>query len=496
MDIATHNNMKNLKRDLTLRFTLLLSSFIIILAISYIASSRVITAKEYDSILLNIAGRQRMLIRQYSSEINQVLVNLSGQNFEFLLEEKKKADRTTELFEMTHQAFMNGGKIATNQVGGSHNGPNYDVIGGGDIIVIPAIANPEIRNHLSQVYEHWQELKRITLLSLRSNFDAVADNRYVNRLLDQATVTVIEMDHVVQLMQNDSEIKLERLGNFLLTMVVIGTIVSILIIYFVHTRIVIPLDKSVRSLQQTSNTLEIEKKRAEKASQAKSEFLSRMSHELRTPMNAIIGFSQLLELDAEGFSETQRDNIKEILDASRHLLKLINELLDLAKIESGKMEVSMEQVHIADLLHQCITLVGPQALARKIELVDQVSSMGYIVKADFTRLKQVLLNLLSNAVKYNREHGRITISSEHSDKDRLRIIINDTGNGLAQKDIAKLFQSFERLDAENNIEGTGIGLMISKHLVELMKGSIGVDSTPGEGSSFWVELALCDSTDQ
>lgn len=195
-------------------------------------------------------------------------------------------------------------------------------------------------------------------------------------------------------------------------------------------------------------------------------------------------------MDADKLDETQRSNVKEILFAGHHLLSLINEVLDLAKIESGKIKLSMDEISVDEVVLQCIVMVQAQAEARQVELIDNLSGNEYVVRADFIRLKQVLLNLLSNAVKYNRERGCITLEGGIYDKQRLRIRVTDTGEGLTEEDIAKLFSSFERLNEMNNVEGAGIGLVITKHLVELMGGTIGVDSRLGEGSTFWVEFDL------
>ncbi|GMR07932.1 MAG: hypothetical protein BMS9Abin26_0937 [Gammaproteobacteria bacterium] len=245
--------------------------------------------------------------------------------------------------------------------------------------------------------------------------------------------------------------------------------------------------KEIQIRKQADRDMAMAREVAELASQTKSEFLSRMSHELRTPLNAILGFGQILELDAEQLNETQYDHVKQILFAGQHLLDLIDEILDLAKIESGKLNVEMGEVSVDELVHDCLSLVAIQATERHIALIDRLSGKDYTVQADFMRLKQVLLNLLSNAVKYNSNHGSITLDGEVIDQQYLRISVTDTGEGMTTEQIERLFTSFDR-HSGRHVEGTGIGLVITKGLVELMGGKVGVESIPGMGSNFWVEL--------
>lgn len=231
------------------------------------------------------------------------------------------------------------------------------------------------------------------------------------------------------------------------------------------------------------------RKAADSANQAKSEFLSSMSHELRTPMNAIIGFAQILQYDSE-MTADQQDNVHEILKAGRHLLGLINEVLDLAKIESGRINLSLEPVDLSSLAEDCRHLLQPIATQAGIDLIIDLPTESSVF-ADRVRLKQVLLNLLSNAIKYNRPEGKVSLAIAPGKAGHLRLVVADTGLGIAEERIKELFQPFNRLGAEaSEVEGTGIGLTITRRLVEMMGGEIGVESTLGIGSTFWVELAL------
>ncbi|MGQ0646850.1 MAG: hybrid sensor histidine kinase/response regulator [Gemmatimonadaceae bacterium] len=245
--------------------------------------------------------------------------------------------------------------------------------------------------------------------------------------------------------------------------------------------------RDVTERRHSEEALRTAREVAEAASRAKSEFLSRMSHELRTPLNAILGFGQLMELDAT--SAHQRENADHILKAGRHLLHLINEVLDITGIESGHLRLSAEPVSVTETVGEVFDLVGPLSSVCGITLTVDGSAGGRFVHADRQRLKQVLLNIVANAVKYNRQGGSVVVSCEDSDDSRVRIAIADTGGGIAPEKVARLFTPFERLGAEQTgIEGTGLGLALSKRLAEAMNGTIGLQTQTDSGSTFWVEL--------
>jgi PAS domain S-box-containing protein len=246
-----------------------------------------------------------------------------------------------------------------------------------------------------------------------------------------------------------------------------------------------------RALQERNSELENARLVADKANLAKSNFLSGMSHELRTPLSAILGFGQLLESGTPPLTPSQSRNVDQILKAGWYLLELINQILDLALIESGKLSLSVEPVSLAEIMLECQNMIEPQAHGRDINITFPRFESTRFIRADRIRVKQVLINLLSNAVKYNRKNGTVRVTCAIPRPERIRISVHDSGAGLSREQLAQLFQPFNRLGQEASAEqGTGIGLVVCKQLVALMGGIIGVESTVGEGSEFWIELNL------
>jgi PAS domain S-box-containing protein len=249
------------------------------------------------------------------------------------------------------------------------------------------------------------------------------------------------------------------------------------------------ISTDVTELKRVQRELD-ERAELERSTRAKTEFISRVSHELRTPLNAILGFGQVLEVDA--LTDRQRNSVDQIMKGGRHLLELVNDLLEIARIEAGELSVTLAPVDVARAVHDIVLLVEPLAGERSVTLSSTTCDPAPpCALADEQRLKQVLLNLISNAIKYNREGGRVDIEVEHLANDRIALRVADTGQGIAADDIELLFSPFERLGAEQTmVEGTGLGLALSRLMVEAMHGSLEVTSEPGVGSTFTLELPV------
>ena len=353
---------------------------------------------------------------------------------------------------------------------------------------------------------HQAQKQGITNLKISSNYEVVnngqrfavrSDWPELTQILQRALNSITEQERMAIYNRWIPVPYVEHVDYSLLWKAIIVFLVVVSLIYMHNRRLAGEIRQrhaAEQKLLELNKSLATARDDAEKANQAKSDFLSSMSHELRTPLNAIIGFSHILNVSLE--DQKQKDNAGIIHDAGQHLLELVNDVMDLSKIEVGKVKLDMGDVSLNQIIGECLALIKPLAAKRNLRINDNISSATKcVLNADHMHLKQVLLNLMSNAIKYNTEGGQLTLDCKMMPDDRVRIMVTDTGKGLSEEEQQKLFKPFERFSAERSkIEGTGIGLVITKKLIEEMGGSIGVSSQLGQGTCFWVEVPL--STNQ
>ena len=367
-----------------------------------------------------------------------------------------------------------------------------------------------INGNITEIYRQFEIIEKqvasakdlVALKQLRFTFDLYTEKYEIVKNMIRENKSTNDIDKVVKVSDTvalkamdalslsisqriqEVEKSLLKRGSDVLQVLLFSTV---FIIIFITAAITL-LIKYLKQVFIVNTQLGIEKENAEKANMAKSDFLSSMSHELRTPLNAVLGFSQLLSLNAK--DDLEKQNINEIINAGNHLLELINQVLELSKIESGMVPLSINSYRLIDLLNDCLITIMPIANEQEIKIDNNINPTStYIINVDKTRFRQVILNLLSNAIKYNQKNGKVVIDCMPVDDNMLNVSISDTGRGLTSEQQSHIFKPFDRAGAENShILGSGLGLVISKDLIEQMNAKIGFESEIGKGSRFWIQI--------
>ncbi|NOQ34402.1 MAG: PAS domain S-box protein [Methylococcaceae bacterium] len=446
------------------------------------------TAEKYSALLLQAQNNAEQLRRLYELEVSKLSINIKQQQQELLWE----IALFIVLFFFIFRKIINSSSTAIKKMSSKQEQQHNETLEKERLLFkLIFESSPNgliIVNNNGKIINANQEMERLFKYSHQAligrDIEDLMPQRFkkghktnIQHYLEQPTERPMAKESkLLAVDKNDKEFPIE-IG---LTPLKLGKQQELYILATIA---------DISEHKQAQQELLASKNEAEKANKAKSAFLANMSHELRTPLNAILGFGQLMEMeDDPPLTLEQLDNTHEIIKAGYHLLSLINEVLDLSKIEAGKVKISMQKFSLSEVLDECFMLIQP--LTHKTEInIDNKITTDYLVYADKLRLKQVLLNLMTNAVKYNRENGTVTLKAESPSKQKVRISIIDKGKGISTSEQKRLFQAFERLGAESTrIQGTGIGLVVTKQLIELMEGNIGIDSIPDVGSTFWIEI--------
>jgi len=586
-------DLSNLKVTLTARFGMLQSLFLILLTVSYMLVLWVVETKKHDSIEINLAGRQRMLVQKYTKHVNLRLIDVFVSRRNNVLSQKEELEKTSLLFEETLNVLFKGGLV-------------QPTLKSSNKVEIPALEDQEILKHLKHAQKAWENLKKNVTGAFNSGTKELPSN-YINKIQEFTNKTVSEMDIVVTILQRNSELKLKNIKTYQLLMTSIGYFLFVIIIIFVYWRIVIPLDSSalelkderkqyktilaatpdllalkdknsvyrkvnkafckfvgkeeheiigkndfnlfsdpeakvninndirvmesqrteiqdekvtrgdgtktwlqvvktpildengksvsilhsvrnISSQKQVEDILRKAKKKAEEASKIKSEFLANMSHEIRTPMNGIIGFTDILIEDKP--KKEQLEALKIIKKSANNLLEIINNILDISKIESDKLTLEEVIFDIEVLVFDICNIIRCKASEKNIEVLASIEDIPTVLLGDPTRLRQIITNLMGNAYKFTKSGTislKISLLEEHNESILLKFSVDDTGIGIPEDKVEIIFDPFSQVDGSTTriFGGTGLGLSISKKLSRIMGGNMWVENNIKKGSTFY-----------